>query len=67
MAQDFISWRGECEQTIRVAHQILSRGTPNTWNEMWVVSANVLNGTQTPDEAVAQLQSGLDAWYEPGN
>ena len=67
LAQEFVSWRAECGQTIRLAHQILSRGTPNAWNEMWVVSANVLNGTQTPEEAAAQLQTGLDAWYTPGN
>ncbi|MCB1831917.1 MAG: carbohydrate ABC transporter substrate-binding protein [Geminicoccaceae bacterium] len=66
VAQTFMSWRGECSQSIRVAHQILSRGTPNTWNEMWVVSANVINGTQTPEEAAEQLQKGLDAWYRPG-
>ena len=65
LAQEFISWRGACESTIRSAHQILSRGTPNLWNEMWVVSANVLNGTQSPQEAATQLQEGLDSWYTP--
>ena len=66
LAQEFISWRGECESTIRVAHQILSRGEPNTWNNMWVVSANVMNKSQTPEEGAAELQKGLDSWYTPG-
>jgi raffinose/stachyose/melibiose transport system substrate-binding protein len=65
VAQEFISWRGDCGSTIRVAHQILARGTPNLWNEMWVVSANVINGSQSPEEAATQLQTGLDSWYQP--
>jgi raffinose/stachyose/melibiose transport system substrate-binding protein len=65
VAQEFISWRQECGATIRVANQILDRGTPTLWNEMWVVSANVINGKQTPEDAAAQLQKGLAAWYPP--
>jgi raffinose/stachyose/melibiose transport system substrate-binding protein len=65
LAQEFVSWRNECEETIRLPYQIISRGTPNLWNEMWVVSANVINGTQTPEDAAAQLQKGLAAWYPP--
>lgn len=65
LAQEFISWRENCESTIRLAHQILSRGEPNTWNRMWTVSANVLNDAMTPEEAAASLQEGLEAWYEP--
>lgn len=65
LAQEFISWRAECEETIRSAHQILSRGTPNLWNEMWRVSANVLNRTTSPEDAAAELQEGLESWYEP--
>lgn len=65
LAQEFVSWRKECEATIRLPYQFLSRGTPNLWNEMWVVSANVVNGTQTPEDAAAQLQKGLESWYQP--
>lgn len=65
LAQEMISWRRDCESTIRVAHQILSRGEPNTWNTMWTVSANVFNEGVTPQEAVQTLQEGLEAWYEP--
>ncbi len=65
VAQTFISWRGECKSTIRNSYQILSRGTPNLENEMWNVSAQVLNGAMTPDAAAAQLQDGLKKWYAP--
>jgi raffinose/stachyose/melibiose transport system substrate-binding protein len=65
LAQEFVSWRDGCESTIRSTYQILSRGTPNLENETWVASANVINGTQTPQDAAAQLQDGLASWYEP--
>ena len=67
LAKEFIAWRGECEGTIRSTYQILSRGTPNLENETWTASANVMNGTETPQEAGAKLQEGLDSWYEPGS
>lgn len=65
VAQEFISWREECSSTIRIAHQILSRGTPNLWNDMWVMSANVINGVTTPEDAAERLQQGLASWFEP--
>jgi len=65
VAQTFVSWRGECKSTIRNSYQILSRGTPNLENELWNVSAQVLNGTLTPEAAGAQLQDGLKKWYAP--
>ena len=48
LAQEFLAFRDECESTIRVAHQILSRGEPNTWNNLWTASANDINEAQTP-------------------
>jgi raffinose/stachyose/melibiose transport system substrate-binding protein len=65
LAKEFVSWRGKCKSTIRSTYQILSRGTPNLENETWNASANVINGTTTPDDAAKKLQQGLDAWYKP--
>jgi raffinose/stachyose/melibiose transport system substrate-binding protein len=65
MAKEFVSWRGKCKSTIRSTYQILSRGTPNLENETWAESANVLNGTDTPEQAGKKLQAGLDSWYKP--
>jgi len=67
VAQEFVSWRGQCKSTIRNSYQILSRGTPNLENELWNVSAQVLNGTMKPADAAAQIQKGLDSWYKPKN
>ncbi|WP_275787132.1 ABC transporter substrate-binding protein [Pararhizobium gei] len=65
LAQEFVSWREKCKPTIRSTYQILSRGTPNLENETWVESANVINGTDTPEVAAEKLQKGLDSWYKP--
>lgn len=65
LAQEFVSWRGKCSSTIRSTYQILSRGTPNLENETWNASANVIKGTETPEDAANRLQDGLASWYEP--
>jgi raffinose/stachyose/melibiose transport system substrate-binding protein len=65
LAQEFVSWRGKCQSTIRSTYQILSRGTPNLENETWNASANVIKGTETPEAAAERLQAGLATWYEP--
>ncbi|MDX3975688.1 ABC transporter substrate-binding protein [Shinella sp.] len=65
LAQEFVSWREKCQPSIRSTYQILSRGTPNLENETWTESANVINGTDTPEVAGEKLQKGLDSWYKP--
>lgn len=65
LAQEFVSWREKCKPTIRSTYQILSRGTPNLENETWNASANVIKGTETPEDAAKRLQDGLASWYEP--
>jgi len=65
LAQEFLSWRGECESTIRSSYQILSRGEPNLETELWRLNALLLNGEMSPAEVGAELQAGLATWYEP--
>jgi raffinose/stachyose/melibiose transport system substrate-binding protein len=65
LAQEFLSWRGECESTIRSSYQILSRGEPNNEQDLWAQSALLLNGEVTAQEAADTVQAGLEAWYEP--
>ena len=65
LAQTFLNWRGECESTIRNSYQILSRGDPNLENELWRVSAQVINGDITAEAGAKQIQDGLDKWYKP--
>ncbi len=65
LAKEFVSWREKCQPTIRSTYQILSRGTPNLENETWNASANVIRGTETPEDAAKRLQEGLASWYAP--
>jgi raffinose/stachyose/melibiose transport system substrate-binding protein len=65
LAQEFVSWRDNHKSTVRSTYQILSRGTPNLENDTWTESANVINGTDTPEQAGEKLQKGLDSWYHP--
>jgi len=65
LAATMVGWRNDCKSTIRNSYQILSRGTPNLENELWNVSAQVINGSLTPDAAAKQIQDGLDKWYKP--
>ncbi|WP_170475638.1 ABC transporter substrate-binding protein [Ruegeria arenilitoris] len=65
LAKEFVSWRGDCETTIRSTYQILSRGEPNLELETWNASANVIRGAETPADAGQRLQDGLASWYAP--
>lgn len=65
LAKEFVSWRGECESSIRSTYQILSRGTPNLENETWGASVAAIKGASTPEELGKKLQEGLESWYKP--
>ncbi len=65
LAAEFVSWREECESTIRSTYQILSRGTPNLENETWGASVAAIKGTSTPEALGEELQTGLASWYAP--
>ncbi|MGF1866293.1 ABC transporter substrate-binding protein [Enterovibrio norvegicus] len=65
IAQEMMSWRDKCDSTIRNTAQMLSRGEPNLEIEMWNTSTSVMAGSMTPTQAINQLQSGLESWYQP--
>jgi raffinose/stachyose/melibiose transport system substrate-binding protein len=66
LAQEIVDMRETCEPTIRNSYQILSRNEdPNLENELWRVTAAVINGTLEPEQAAEEVQEGLDTWYEP--
>jgi raffinose/stachyose/melibiose transport system substrate-binding protein len=66
LANEFLSWRDICDSTIRISYQILSRNTePNLENQLWNMSAQVINGDISPQVAAETVQSGLETWYEP--
>jgi raffinose/stachyose/melibiose transport system substrate-binding protein len=65
LAAEMVGWRKDCKSTIRNSYQILDRGTPDLENQLWNVSARVINGALAPEAAVKEVQDGLDKWYHP--
>ena len=64
-AKEMMEWRDQCDSTIRVATQILSRGKPKLGDELAEVSQAVLLGKMAPQAAADRLEQGLKGWYPP--
>jgi len=63
LAAEFVSWREDCTETIRMFDQFLSRGEPGG-NQLMNENINVMiQGGVTPQEAADNIQAGLDDWY----
>jgi raffinose/stachyose/melibiose transport system substrate-binding protein len=60
LAAEMVGWRANCKSTIRNSYQILNRGTPNLENDLWNISAQVINGSLTPEAAGKQAQGDVD-------
>ena len=65
LAQEFVSWRQDCQSTIRSTHHILSRGEPNLETETWNAAVQVIRGNETAEQVSEKLQEGLSSWYAP--
>ena len=60
VAAEMISWRGDCESTIRLNAQIMNRGRDDLETTFWNVGQGVINGTMTPEDGAAKVQAMLD-------
>jgi raffinose/stachyose/melibiose transport system substrate-binding protein len=66
VAQEFVSWRKQNKSSFRCSYQILSRNAnPNNENDLWNACAQILNGTETPQQAADAVQKDLASWYKP--
>lgn len=65
LAQEFAGLKDGAELTPRLALDRLSAGTPPLDDEIWRVIQLVFNTGMTPEDAAAELQAGLESWYEP--
>jgi raffinose/stachyose/melibiose transport system substrate-binding protein len=61
LAEEFISWRGECETTIRLEAQYLSRGEVSPRLEGWRLLPAAFAGDVTVEAMAEELQGYL--WY----
>ena len=51
VAKEFISWKDDCDTTIRNSVHIVGRGEPNLESVLWEVVSGVVNGTMSPEDA----------------
>lgn len=65
LAAEFVSWREDCESTVRLADEELSSGEPNTENELRRWITQMWNQDVAPEEAAQKVQEALESWYEP--
>lgn len=65
VASTMMSWRDRCDSTIRIAAQILSRGTPSFGSQLNETAQQVVLGTTPPATATALLQGTLETWFGP--
>ena len=65
LATEFASLKDGAGLTPRLALDRLSAGTPPLDDEIWRVLQVMYNTGQSPEDATAELQAGLDSWYVP--
>ena len=65
VAQEFVSWRQDCESANRTGYEALDSGDPEFPIELREVSNAIILGNMTPEEGAQRLQDGLDSWYTP--
>ena len=66
VAQEFVDWRKDNKASFRCSYQILSRNAnPNNENDLWNACAQILNGTETAQQAADVVQKNLASWYKP--
>ena len=66
VAQEFVSWRDDCESANRTGYDSLDSGEPEFPIELREVSNAIILGNMTPEDGAQRLQDGLDSWYTPG-
>jgi raffinose/stachyose/melibiose transport system substrate-binding protein len=64
-ANAFLQLNNTYGTDIRFSWEELGDGTPTAYSLILQGTRGILNGTQTPQEAADQLQSGLAEWYTP--
>ena len=65
VAQQFVSWRQDCESANRTGYEALDSGDPEFPIELREVSNAIILGDMTPEDGAQRLQDGLDSWYTP--
>jgi raffinose/stachyose/melibiose transport system substrate-binding protein len=65
LAAEVFKWAAECDNTTHINAAFLDAQKPDLGDMLFTASQNVMNLTQTPQQAAATIQKGLDSWYKP--
>lgn len=65
VAAKMANWRLQCDSTIRNFAQYLNRGEVSFSDTSTAASAAVIEGRTSPRKAAADVQQGLETWFEP--
>jgi raffinose/stachyose/melibiose transport system substrate-binding protein len=56
LSQEMLSWRKNCNDTIRLNSEKLNRVWPSLEEELWYVNVKVINQDMTPEQAGQHIQ-----------
>lgn len=65
LAREMMSWRQQCDTTIRINSQLLNQAWPSLEQELWRLSAQVMRNEISPEEAAKQIAEGVEKWFKP--
>ena len=65
LAREMMSWRKQCDTTIRINSQFLNQAWPGLEQELWRLSAQVMRHEISPEEAAKQISNGVEKWFKP--
>lgn len=65
LAQAMLTWRQQCDTTIRINSQFLNQAWPQLEQEMWDTTVRVMRQQITPEEAARHISSGVEKWFRP--
>ena len=65
LAKEMMSWRKQCDTTIRINSQFLNQAWPGLEQELWRLSAQVMRHEISPEEAAKQISNGVEKWFKP--
>lgn len=65
LAKEMMSWRQQCDTTIRINSQFLNQAWLQLEVELWNVSARVMQKKITPEEAAKHISKGVEKWFRP--
>ena len=65
LAKEMMTWRQQCDTTIRINTQFLNQAWPELEQELWDTTAKVMRKQITPEDAAKQISNGLEKWFRP--